>query len=603
MESVTKKRVRSGAEFDDLFPLPNGKRITIKIEAAVSDTVNLIHKTVPLTLKDTEKVAPLLKGKNLYETCRNIWHFVYEHIPYKKDEKGVEQVRRPARVWWDRKYNPKFHGFNKNFIPGADCDCMTELVHSLLMNLGIKAKSRITIYNYDTGYQHIYPVVPKDQKLNYSLDNRDDYIVIDCVKDQFDEEQPFLEYKDYPINMRLEYLNGVDDGMDGDEIKVYDLPPLGDVHDLFGTNWNDDELGELGKIKLGKALKKVGTAVGKGLRTLNRFTNPVAMALRKAFLLAMKLNFMGVAKKLRFAYLTNDQVKQRGGDLNRHSKLQKIRAMAEKIYFGAGGSKANLRTAILTGKGNKDKAVTLAGLDGLGELYGTPDELEILNGTEEELGFAPAALAPAITVLAALTKALKEAKGIFPKGSKEEQSMSADETEETVNQAEMDAAMQESFPEPNLTEQVNIPAPMPTQLPTIRSSVKTNALMRKLPSRPQTQVSPPSSPPIQIPPPDNTEKDEDSSSTTSSSNVQPEAKAPEEKGMFAWMKKNPLPTAGIVGAGLLLIGGGIFLATRKKSTSPAPLGYGMNGISGKGKRRSKKNTRNKKIKVHALKLR
>lgn len=600
MESKTKKKVKSGVEFDSLFPLPSGKDLTIKSEAGVSDTVAFIHKTVPLTLEDTKKVAPLLKGKDLYETCRNIWHFVYDHIPYKKDKKAVEQVRRPARSWWDRKRHEKAHWQNADFEPGIDCDCMTALVHSLLMNLGIKAKSRITIYNYDVGYQHIYPVVPIDQKLNFALDNREDYIVIDCVKDQFDEEHPFLEYKDYPINMRLDYLNGIDDGMDGDEIKNYDLPPLGDVHDLFGTNWNDDEMGELGKLRLGKALKKVGKAVGKGIRVLNRFTNPATIMLRNGFLLAMKVNFMNVAKRLRWAYLSDEQAKKMGMNLSQLAKVRNVKNKAEKIYYTSGGKTENLKKAILNGKGNKDKKVPLNGLQGLGEIYGDQDENDILNGLGE-LGVAPAAaMAAATTVLTALAATLKQVKGLFPAGSKEESAMSSD-AEDPASSAEMDMAMQENVPEPNLTEQVELPAPapIPMQSLTVKSSTKTNALMRRLPSRPPAPISPPV--PIQVPaPPVNIEQEDDIAPSTAS---QSEAKAPEEKGMLAWMKKNPLPTAGIVGAGLLLIGGGIFLATRKKNTSPAPVSYGMNGVSRKGKRRSKQKTRNKKLKVRALKLR
>jgi hypothetical protein len=51
----------------------------------------------------------------------------------------------------------------------------------------------------------VYPIVLRNE--NADLNDRDDYIVIDCVKDNYDEEQPFLECKDY--DMQLDYLDGI----------------------------------------------------------------------------------------------------------------------------------------------------------------------------------------------------------------------------------------------------------------------------------------------------------------------------------------------------------------------------------------------------------
>ena len=52
---------------------------------------------------DTAKLAPILKGKSLEETLRNNWNFVYNHIQYKLDTPGIEELRRPARTWAERK--------------------------------------------------------------------------------------------------------------------------------------------------------------------------------------------------------------------------------------------------------------------------------------------------------------------------------------------------------------------------------------------------------------------------------------------------------------------------------------------------------------------
>ena len=94
MVADRKRRLRDGREFDHLFPSPGVTDTTIKKSASVEDTMKLIGKALPQTLWQTEKIAKVLKGRTLEETCSNIWHFVYDHIQYKRDEDGVEQVAR-----------------------------------------------------------------------------------------------------------------------------------------------------------------------------------------------------------------------------------------------------------------------------------------------------------------------------------------------------------------------------------------------------------------------------------------------------------------------------------------------------------------------------
>jgi hypothetical protein len=61
------RRIRSGEEYDHLFPPPSAKDTTVKKSADVEDTVSLIRRTVPKTTWHTEKIARALKGKNLKE--------------------------------------------------------------------------------------------------------------------------------------------------------------------------------------------------------------------------------------------------------------------------------------------------------------------------------------------------------------------------------------------------------------------------------------------------------------------------------------------------------------------------------------------------------
>jgi hypothetical protein len=429
MES-RKRRIREGVEFDHLFPSPSEDDVTVKKQADVEDTMALIQRTVPKTLWQTKKIAQKLRGRTLEETCSNIWHFVYDHIQYKRDKDGVEQVRSPRRTWWERE-------------SGVDCDCYTEFISSILLNFNIPHKARITKYPKRPPeiprWQHVYPIVPKNGKLNGKLNGhleRYDYIVLDCVKDEYDDEQPFLESKDY--DMRLDYLDGIQEEVIEEDVNQlmnteYTEPDNVDLADLASI-YDDEEMGNIFK-KIGsgikKVAKKVGDKVGDGVRFINRFANPATILLRNGFLLAMKVNLLNVGGRLRFAYLTDAQAKEKGVNMDSLKKLRTVKDRAETVYWQAGGKKENLKKAILKGKGNKDKKVPLSGLDGLDEVYADLDEYNIIHNDINDLGelgdpATGAALAAATSAVAAIAGALKQVKGLFNKGGKEEQSFQSE---------------------------------------------------------------------------------------------------------------------------------------------------------------------------------
>lgn len=112
-------KVKSGFEYDHYFPKAKLITITKKKGATVADTLLLIPVVVRETLFHTKRFAnEVIKADTLEETCRRLWQFVYDHIAYKKDEEGKEQVRSPARTWHDR------HNYDADGNPnGCDCDC------------------------------------------------------------------------------------------------------------------------------------------------------------------------------------------------------------------------------------------------------------------------------------------------------------------------------------------------------------------------------------------------------------------------------------------------------------------------------------------------
>ncbi|MBS1773419.1 MAG: hypothetical protein JST82_11225 [Bacteroidetes bacterium] len=356
MEARKKREIASGREYEHLFPSASVDTTTIMQQAGVGDTVAFIPKVVQKTLYQTKGIAEQLRGKDLYATCRNIWHFVYKHIAYKKDEDGYEQIRSPSRSWHDR-------------FEGVDCDCYSTFISSVLTNLRIPHLLRITKYNRKNYFQHIYPVVPLRNGAS---------IIIDCVTDKYDYEVPYSEKKDY--NMDLQYLNGI-----GSIAGTEDLNGLNDF-DLNGDGVM--ELGRLAKKKKEKKAKKgngntsedpnspAGTGVKKKkgfkkfLNVVNK-ANPATLALRNGILASMKLNIGKIGSRLRWSYLSPNEAAKKNIDPDKFRKLVAVRQKLENIFYGAGGKVENMKKAILSGKGNKDKAVNglgiaeFEGLDGI----------------------------------------------------------------------------------------------------------------------------------------------------------------------------------------------------------------------------------------------
>lgn len=191
--TATKKRtLRSGYEYDKYFPIPNFNDTVLLKNGSPEETVKLIVEIVKKTKADTQNIAQILKGSTINETCKNVWNFIYSHIQYKLDEIGKEQLRRPARLWAER-------------TTGGDCDCMALFASSILTNLNIPYYLRITKYNGNDYYQHIYVVVPNGSKKE---------IIIDPVMEQFNAEKQFTGNKDYTMNgIPVHYLSGLNEDL------------------------------------------------------------------------------------------------------------------------------------------------------------------------------------------------------------------------------------------------------------------------------------------------------------------------------------------------------------------------------------------------------
>ncbi|MFZ4426672.1 MAG: hypothetical protein ACOYOO_05900 [Saprospiraceae bacterium] len=430
-----RRAILPGTEYDRYFPKADGRDKVIIRDGEVKDTLGAMEQVVHTYLGDTAKLAPVLQKPGLEATCRAIWTFVYRHIQYRLDRPGLEQLRRPARTWQDRK-------------SGADCDCMSILVSSVLTNLKIPHSFRVTRYSA-AYWQHVYVVVPKSGGGHY---------VIDGVLSRFDYEKPYTAKMDFPMDIsgiNVALLSGTEDGATSlEEIYAHllatresllrrpgQLPAeeerpllqmLNYAIQYFYTDKRDAALeilerneaamdavslpsysldGELGKVKrsffknVKKAAKEAATSAKqvspmavassvplyttlppvvvpkvpievsiptpsapvqtqtpkpapKGLKKVLQTAgnavlryNPVSIAARNGFLLALKLDVSGIASKLKWAYASPATAAAKGITQQDYEKSLRALAKVESLFAKKLQGKAeSLKDAILKGR-------------------------------------------------------------------------------------------------------------------------------------------------------------------------------------------------------------------------------------------------------------
>lgn len=405
MIADAKRKLRSGSEFNLLIPKPMGKMVLRYERGTTDDTITLMKEVTLTTLHHTKALAETLKGSTLYETCKRIWNFIYGHIQYEKDRPGCEDIRHPARIWADR-------------TRGVDCDDYSVFIGSILMNLGIPFKFRITAYGGE--WQHVYVIVPTDGRTDKSHNASDRaagrYITVDCVPDSFDYEVPYTKKKDVPMIPTYE-LSGLPD----------DLGRTAKRQARIVKRQDKKAVRQEAKAAT-KAAQKPGeyvapkrkTIFGKGLQKIGKGVTKVAASpLRSAWLMAMKINFKRVATRLRWAYATPEMAQRNGIDAARHQAIIKQLLKIQTIFAKAGGEAKNLKNAILKGAGNKDKKVALSGVSGMAgtgydpefERLPTIQDLAGING----LGVIdPATLASLGVIAAALAELAKNLDKILP---------------------------------------------------------------------------------------------------------------------------------------------------------------------------------------------
>ena len=409
------RAIKDGSRYNPYFPPPDERDRVIIDDGEVTDTVELMEKVVWKYLDDTKRIAPLLRRPSTHETCKAIWEFIYGYVQYKLDKRGLEQLRRPARSWAER-------------ATGVDCDCMSIFASSILTNLKIPHKFRITKYSQDS-WQHVYVIVPTT--------GANKYCVIDAVVSEFNYEKKYTDKMDYDMNLKginVAVLSGVSGNDHYDAVMATSLSGIGlgattnqsDLDKLYqnlvatrnavaqnpglvstvddpqalikmldyaigywytdkrnealevlskneaqlnmsngvssigGIAFDNDELALSGVTVKGyftnvkNTVKTVGQKVGQAAKVAVKAVvkyNPLSIAARGGFLLAMKLNLGKMASKLKWAYGSQQQAAAKGVNAATWQKSKNALSKVESLFADKlQGSKSALQNAILKGK-------------------------------------------------------------------------------------------------------------------------------------------------------------------------------------------------------------------------------------------------------------
>lgn len=239
--SAGKRNIKDGTAFNHLFHQAQKNSPLIVNNGSVDDTVITMHKIVDKYSSQCTAIAKKLQVKNdIYATARNIFNFAYNYMQYENDVVGKEQLRTPARSWYDGQIRHKQQGVKQ---AGIDCDDFSIFVGSCLRCLGIPFTFRITKYDGKSYFQHVYTYIPQYK-------NNPKEIVIDPVLDRYDYEKPYSHKKDFAMNttdMASRAVSGVQ-SVDG-------LP----IYMLAGAGIGNTTIEEL-KLAMGYGMEGLGSA-------------------------------------------------------------------------------------------------------------------------------------------------------------------------------------------------------------------------------------------------------------------------------------------------------------------------------------------------------
>jgi len=119
-----------------------------------------------------QKVANVLKGKNVLETVKNNYNFLYKHFQYKIDE-SLQQIYAPSAAWHFRK-------------KGFDCKTFSVLASALLLCQDIEHSFVKVKLPGSNDWSHVYVQIPYQSS----------YLIIDATTHD-NKEVDFIEKHEF----------------------------------------------------------------------------------------------------------------------------------------------------------------------------------------------------------------------------------------------------------------------------------------------------------------------------------------------------------------------------------------------------------------------
>lgn len=194
---------------DKLIPSSTGKDMVYYENGDTKNIMKVVFKAYKKGCKQLAKIKPYIVGKNVLETCENIFNLVKQNISYKVDPIGEQFIKLPSRLWESKV---------------GDCKSFSIFICACLDAVGIKGAMRFVSFNQDPTPTHVYVVVKTGSK----------EIIIDAVLNDFNYEKPYQKKYDYNMS-KIVMMSGIGEATNENEIGALRLvKPLHEMteHDL-----------------------------------------------------------------------------------------------------------------------------------------------------------------------------------------------------------------------------------------------------------------------------------------------------------------------------------------------------------------------------------
>jgi len=290
------------------LPIQN-KRIVDYFDGDNSDIMRVLERNFVGARRAVEKNNWYcqFEGRNLDETCKNVWEFIKNTIPYNEDGIDEQKIVMPGRA---------IH--NAQLGVGADCKTMALMACAILSHYAT-VSFRYTSYRDNPTPTHVYCVVDGGR------------YIVDAVWNRYNSEKPY-KYK-YDKNMKISTISGIDSPKLEVDILTYkklssldelrkSFKPGTEKRKLFDLIWSANVKSEIDDAKkngmngiselssevdriflenagIGAILKRPEWATGKDEVLHYSFkVNPLMVASRVAFHALANFNAFGIIDRL-----------------------------------------------------------------------------------------------------------------------------------------------------------------------------------------------------------------------------------------------------------------------------------------------------------------